>query len=105
MSFMDSKAKGFTTTTKTLPNMSDIFIAYSTVPGEVSKTCHYGSPFLIVLAKKLKELHQTEHLADLLTRVKKEMSEKEFEGMKQMPQVTSTLIHDVRLSIASTDLF
>ena len=55
---------------KKLPYMADVFIAYSTVPGHVSVTEHTGSPFLIVLAKKVKELSESEHLNDILTRVK-----------------------------------
>jgi hypothetical protein len=50
--------------------MADTFIAYSTIPGHVSLTEHTGSPFLIVLALKLKELSESEHLNDILTRVK-----------------------------------
>ncbi len=80
--------------------MSDIFIAYSTVPGYVSHTELTGSPFLIVLAKKLRELSESEHLNDILTRVKEEMSEREFDGTKQMPQVATTLRKDVLLSVA-----
>jgi hypothetical protein len=70
MTFLDSKDVRTSSTIKKLPNLADIFIAYSTVPGHVSHTEHTGSPFLIVLAKKLKELSETEHLNDILTRLK-----------------------------------
>jgi hypothetical protein len=98
MTFNDIKAVP-TPGIKKLPNLSDIFIAYSTVPGYVSHTEHTGSPFLIVLAKKLKELSGREHLNDILTRVKSEMSERDLEGKKQMPQVATTLTKDVLLTV------
>jgi hypothetical protein len=67
--FLDSKFVPTSSTIQKLPYMADIFITYSTMPGHVSPTEHTGSPFLIVLAKKLKELSETEHLNDILTRV------------------------------------
>jgi hypothetical protein len=70
MTFLDSKSAPSSSTIKKLPYMADTFIAYSTVPGHVSHTEHTGSPFLIVLAKKLKELSESQHLNDILTRVK-----------------------------------
>jgi hypothetical protein len=70
MTFLDSKSVPTSSTIKKLPYMADIFIAYSTIPGHRSHTEHTGSPFLIVLAKKLKELSEKEHLNDILTRVK-----------------------------------
>jgi hypothetical protein len=48
----------------------DTFIAHSTIQGHISPTENTGLPFLIVLAKKLKELSESEHLNDILTRVK-----------------------------------
>jgi hypothetical protein len=69
MTFLDTKAVP-SSNIKKLPYMADTFIAYSTVPGNVSHTEHTGSPFLIVLAKKLKELSESQHLNDILTRVK-----------------------------------
>jgi hypothetical protein len=70
MTFLDSKDVPTSSGIKKLPYMADTFIAYSTVPGHVSLTEHTGSPFLIVLAKKLKELSESQHLNDILTRVK-----------------------------------
>ena len=70
VTFLDSKSVPTSSITKKLPYMADTFIAYSTIPGHVSLTEHTGSPFLIVLAKKLKELSESEHLNDILTRVK-----------------------------------
>jgi hypothetical protein len=70
MTFLNVKDDSTSSNIKRLPNLADIFIAYSTVPGHVSHTEHTGSPFLIVLAKKLKELSESEHLNDILTRVK-----------------------------------
>ena len=56
-----------------------------------------GSPYLMILAKKLKELAKTEHLGDILTRVKNDISKMELglEGEKQMPQVSTTLRKDI----------
>jgi hypothetical protein len=64
---------------------------------KVSYTEVYGSPYLITLADKLKELAKTKHLADILTRVREKISEMEFDGKKQMPQVATTLRKDIRL--------
>jgi hypothetical protein len=56
----------------------------------------------MILAKKIKELARTEHLGDILTRVKNEICEKEFGlgGEKQMPQVSTTLRKDICLFIS-----
>jgi len=62
-----------------------------------------GSPFLITLARKLKELAETQHLGDILTRVRNEICERDFEGKKQLTQVTTTLRKDIHLFVSGVN--
>ncbi len=62
-----------------------------------------GSPFLITLASKLKEYAETQHLLDILTRVRNEICEREFDGKKQLTQETTTLRKSINLFVSGVN--
>ncbi|NWV48901.1 CASP8 protein, partial [Daphoenositta chrysoptera] len=77
-----------------IPDKADILVGMATVEDYLSfRSCTTGSVYIQSLCKKMKLLCPLGvDFTAILTEVNNEVAEKELEGCKQMPKITSTLL-------------
>merc|ERR1712080_764222 len=77
-----------------VPLKQDVFVGFATVPGFVSLTCKWGSPYMQELATQLQKYHKSKDLADIHLLVKRNLAKQTFgtNGKMQGPEDRSSLI-------------